>query len=307
MSVREISSVETVLINAGAVELVPQSYCEHILGDGCKVWAVKICPSVARFLLERNEDNRRLMKTHAESLSRVLSDKDWVFNGKTICIDSEGSLLDGQHRLTAATISGEEFDSLVVTGIPRQCFSTIDTMQRTRTHGQVLEANGERNSVLLAAAARVLYTFCKTGGQAYAAGGGSIKTISPAQSERIIEKNPDLRDSVSAMASNNFYRTGNSSVLHYLFGIASPRLADDFAVVMREGSPDRARPFNLLRESFINFRYSGTPCARAQAAKAVKAFNAEVTGKSKPSLHYRKNEEFPRIAGLDYGSLDSMI
>lgn len=308
MSVRELDFVETALVNAGAVELVPQSYCGHIVGDGCRVWAARINPSVASILLERNENNRRLMKSHAESLSKVLSDEDWFFNGKTICIDSDGSLLDGQHRLTAASLSGEEFDSLVVTGLPRRCFQTIDTMQRTRTHGQILEASGEKNSILLAAAIRSLYVFCKSGGQVYLGGGATgCRSICPSQSERVFDKNQDLRDSVAAMSGNSLYKTGVSSMLHYLFGIVSPRLADDFAAVMRDGDQNLRRPFNLFRESFIKFHRSGNLCPRSQAAKAIKAFNAELTGTSRSSLAYKKNEDFPKIEGIDYGSLDSMI
>jgi hypothetical protein len=306
MLTRQNADLDHVLSLAGAIEFVPQSYCEHIIGSS-KVWAARVTPELASALLEHNTRNRKMMGPHAASLSRVIEDENWIFNGATIRFDSNGILLDGQHRLNGCVISGEAFDTLIVTGLPTEAFCTIDTMQRTRTTGQVLQINGESNAVRLASAIRNLSVFCNNGGTVYTGSGGLSLAICPAKSEEILRKNEGLRDSVEVVGTIAMYRTGVSAMLHYLFGVSDKGLADDFAVVMREGDHRTKRPFNLFRESFIRAKYSGRPCVRSQAARAIKAFNAELSGRRIESLSYRKNEEFPEIAGIDYSKLSEMV
>lgn len=306
MITKETADIDRILSLAGATELVPQSYCEHIVG-GSKVWAARITPQVAAALLERNTRNRKMMEGHAASLSRVIEEENWIFNGATIRFDLNGILLDGQHRLNGCVISGEAFDTLVVTGLPAESFYTIDTMQRTRTTAQVFQISGEKNAGLLASAIRNLSIFCNNDGNVYSGSGGIPLTICPAKSEEILRKNEAIRDSVEVAATIHMYRTGVSAMLHYLFGLSDKRLAEEFAAVMREGDEQMKRPFNMFRESFIRSRFSGRPCARSQAARAIKAFNAERTGKRIESLSYRKGEEFPKIVGIDYSTLTEMV
>ena len=86
------------------------------------------------------------MRTHGRRGARA-EDK---LNGEPIIIASDGTLLDGQHRLWAIVVSEATVPAVVVQGIDRSTFDTID-QGRKRTTGDVLSINGEGDSTLLAA------------------------------------------------------------------------------------------------------------------------------------------------------------
>ena len=46
-----------------------------------------------------------------------MQDGKWRLNGKTICFDSTGRLLNGQHRLSAVVRSGVTLTTVVVRGL----------------------------------------------------------------------------------------------------------------------------------------------------------------------------------------------
>lgn len=46
-----------------------------------------------------------------------MQDGKWKLNGKTICFDRTGRLLNGQHRLSAVVRSGVSLTTVVVRGL----------------------------------------------------------------------------------------------------------------------------------------------------------------------------------------------
>lgn len=308
MLVQSLDAVESILVSFNAVELVPASYCEHIIGES-RVWAVTVSPELASRLLEVNTRNRKLMKTHAASLAKAVGEGMWWVNGKTICFARNGDkvcLTDGQHRLKASVESGESFATLVVTGLDPNCFVSVDTLSRSRLTSQVFEMNGEKYTTTLASAVRHLHMFCKTGGSMDGHGGSTENACAERHIE-ILDKNPGLRESTAKMMSVQLYRTGISAALHYLFSVSDAELAEEFFQVMKNGDSDRGRPFNVFRESFIRYRGAVNPCPRSQAARAIKAFNAEKSRSQIKALHYRSDEAFPKILGIDYSRLHEII
>jgi hypothetical protein len=271
-----------------------------------RVSIVHVTPELAEFYLRKNTKNRNINKTHVTAFERILSAGEMVMNGEAIILSVDGTLLDGQHRLTACVRSGVGFDAMVVEGIDVEAFKTIDG-GRKRTLGDVLSVDGEVSSKALASAIVTLVAIGMTGGRnVMSSSATGLRNVTGAHAERILSHHPRLRDSVLAMHHVTLYRNQVGTALHYLFSVVSQRLADDFASVLSGGSEDIGRPFNLFRESLISASRVGD-LRRSNAAKAIKAFNAELSGARPKLLRLNSVEEFPLIDGLDYEALAESV
>jgi hypothetical protein len=264
----------------------------------------RIGPDEAREYLQRNTKNRKLNERHFKRLSDVMVAGDWWMNGETIIVGADGTLLNGQHRLTAIVAAGVAVDVLVVRGIDEEAFRTLDG-GRTRTTGEVLGIDGEKNANNVAAAVQALVSFVDTGGVVEGTTYRARKAT-PMLTARVLAEYPQIRESVNAMKRNTLFRNQHSYVMHMLFSLVSERVADEFACVLADGHHDIGRPFVVLRESLVR-QPMRSDLRRAYAAKAIKAFNAEVSGDRPKMVKFIVGEEFPTIVGLDYEKLAESI
>lgn len=81
--------------------------------------------------------NRRISRGNLDSLVLAMEEGRWHDDGSPIRFNRGGELIDGQHRLTAVTITGIPQTFLVVWGVPNQAMTTLDT-GRSRSRGDVL-------------------------------------------------------------------------------------------------------------------------------------------------------------------------
>lgn len=262
-----------------------------------------ITPELAAAMLATNTKNRPISRSHVEKLASSMRRGEWDMNGTTIKIASTGRLLDGQHRLTACVESECAFETLVVYGLPESSFSTIDQISKTRRISDVLSIDTGVNMKNVAAALMVLY-HVRSSGDVGVSTGRLCDGFSVSVAREMLAKHPGIVESVSVSNSITIFRNAQCAALHYLFGLVDMDLAGEFAEVMRHGSSKLKRPFNIFREGIIRIRASSAvPGRREAAARAIKAFNAERTGKSVGILTWRSSEEFPVIDGLDYDSI----
>lgn len=103
---------------------------------------VTVTPEMAIQILERNELNRPLNDQHVHRIARQISEGKWKFNGDTIKIASDHSVVDGQHRLWAAIEAKRSIDTIIVHGIDKDAFSTIDTLRKPRSGSDVIALAG---------------------------------------------------------------------------------------------------------------------------------------------------------------------
>lgn len=271
-----------------------------------RVTIMRITPSVAKELLLRNTRNRRLNKKHHEHLQRIMKMGDWFMNGEAIIFAKDDSLLNGQHRLTACVLSGVSFDSLVVYGIDEDAFKTLDG-GRKRQVGELLAMQGEKDANSVASCVSALMSFVATGGNVTGTTYGSSATAQVC--DRVLQAHPGIRESVTAVRGQKLYSTQWAYMLHYLFSIVDTRVAGEFAEVLAHGSRDQGRPFNLFREYVIR-EAGNNRNVRTRAAKAIKAFNAEISGDRPKMLKFRDGkdgDDFPTISGLDYERLADSV
>ena len=103
---------------------------------------VLLTPKMATELLEHNTLNRPLTQPHVDRIARQIENGKWQFNGDTIKISDDGMVLDGQHRLWAVILADKAVETILVTGIAREAFATIDTIRRARSGADILSLNG---------------------------------------------------------------------------------------------------------------------------------------------------------------------
>jgi len=85
-----------------------------------------ITPRIASSYLELNHNNRPLRKTHIRSLAFDMINGDWQVTHQGIAFDTNGTLIDGQHRLHAIIEAGVPIKMLVTTGCSASSFSILD-------------------------------------------------------------------------------------------------------------------------------------------------------------------------------------
>lgn len=114
-----------------------------------------ISPTIAAEMLATNAtNNRRKSRTLIRQYARDMSDGHWEITGEAIKFDTNGRLIDGQHRLTAVIQSGATVKMAVITGLEPHVMHVIDT-GKSRTGADALTISGEiENANVVAALAR---------------------------------------------------------------------------------------------------------------------------------------------------------
>ena len=111
-----------------------------------RLQTIMLTPDMAMELLERNGLNRPLNDQHVQRIARQIKAGKWRFNGDSIkiaeSIEGKEDVLDGQHRLWAVIETKTPVETVIVYGIARDAFATIDTLRKPRSGADVLALNG---------------------------------------------------------------------------------------------------------------------------------------------------------------------
>lgn len=117
---------------------------------------VDITPAMAREMLEYNVNNRTLRQKRIVGIVEQLNKKQWLASGESIKFDTEGNLIDGQHRLAGCVEAKMTLrNQLVVTGLPKQAFAVIDSGLK-RQPKDILDRLEMANTSQIAAASRIV-------------------------------------------------------------------------------------------------------------------------------------------------------
>lgn len=188
---------------------------------------VLVGPDLAREWLARNTSNRNIRPLRVAQYARDMRAGAWKRTGETIKFDTNGDLLDGQHRL-AAVIESEATAPMSVTfGLDPDIKHYVDT-GAARTPADALRIKGESSPAILAGAARVGYLL-ETGQRK--------ARMSHAQVFEFIDQHPGLRQSADfIMPLTNRIDLGPSTLAygHYRFARIDPSAADVFITSLAE-------------------------------------------------------------------------
>jgi len=279
---------------------------------GVRVERMLVTPEIAEEWLRLNVENRPLAKHQVARLATVMQRHEFVFNGDCIRFGKDGFLKDGQHRLTACVVSGCAFETLVVWGLDSDAFNTIDVFIKPRGVGDILGLQGQKHANAVAATVKSVYNFCNL--QGFFDGGAASNKLAftPKTCIEILRKRPAITqaaiDVQCAKPCRVFPSGALTAALLYLFRSVDFDLAEDFFNVLYNGSSDTQRAFNVLRETLIARRLSSTQVKKTAAASlAIRAWNAEYSGRKVKILRFVTSDEFPRITGINYDKLSNLI
>lgn len=257
---------------------------------------VEITPEVAREMLAGNTNNRRLRERIVKAFASDMRAGTWRENGETIKVSTEGTLIDGQHRLSAVIASETTQRMLVVTGLDMEVQETVDTGAK-RLFADVLKLRGETDTANLAAACRQVCLW-----EHGIRGNHGGMTPTNTQLLDVLARYPDLRQSMRIayqVHSHLPVYTSTLSLCHWLFSRIDGDDCDAFFEKLRTGAElPRTHAISALRRTFIDSMTSRSRLERTTAtAYVIKAWNAYREGKPVGVYRYRQGgsnpEKFP--------------
>lgn len=252
---------------------------------------LKVSPTLAANMLTRNHSNRPLSQATVNKYASAMKRGEWQLNGEPIIIFKDDGVGNGQHRLHAIVKSGVEIETLVVRGIERETFPTMDGL-RPRGAADVLSMSDEKNTFRLASGARCYLSYFMTG--------RAVNEITPTQILKAVEDHPDIRYWTNAYASRKNMRIIPSAIIGYL-AVASEKHGrqklNEFAEKLGTGvGLCEGDPALLLRERFQAAVQRRTSIAKHIAdALMIKAINAHIKGRQLGTLRYGESDAYPVI------------
>lgn len=257
-----------------------------------------LTPTMALKMLDANKVNRPLNEAHVSRIAKQITEGKWKFNGDTIKISEDEDVLDGQHRLWAIDRAGVAVPTIIVRGIKRDAFATIDTIRKLRSGADVLSLadSSIASRQFTAAALKWLVQYQKTKGDLRLRG----KAVNRPENSDILaafnahDHMPDAVDKVKHLR-----RICAPSVLAFVYYLAASRdleLADKMIEIMdAPGKTPQNHPFFILRDQLAKGSY--TPIEKV--ALCFKALNAAKSGKRITVLRWvgqgKNPEVFPAL------------
>lgn len=267
---------------------------------GLDISMERVTPAIAEKWLAKNTHNRDINKRVVAGLSRDMEDGNWLDNGATITFAEDGTLLDGQHRLTAVVESGVSITVIVVRGASMGSQHTMDTGAK-RTLANALKLRGEKSYTHMAAAI-VSNIAWDRGEKSFRPGANRKATNSEAMD--YLDRNPWIRDQiveVNRVTSRlRGVPTGVVSVLYRVFSEIDPFDADAFFDKLScDEDHHRGEPIYAARKVLMEdaARTNGHRDNKWKAAILIKAWNKFRDGEEVVNLRYSAGgaspEKFP--------------
>jgi hypothetical protein len=262
-------------------------------------------------ILNKNTFNRPLRQGIVDKYARDMKEGRWLKNGSTIVLTTDGTLLDGQHRLFAVIEAAEcqvdfSVPMIVVRDADRSSLATIDTgLPRTYADYKKLEAGGTGHvfpyASVVSSVCRLVYWYENQWPKLQV-----HKTrVSHQELDDILEEHPQIPELTADVAgSDKVRRLGGQSVTAFVYAIGAekyPNEARAWLEILRTGEAAKSHPAIVLREQLI---------AKALANKIVdqptrlvwtiKSWNAFAQGSDIGRIRWAIDEPMPAIYGTKH-------
>lgn len=261
--------------------------------------------------LKRNRANRNIQPANVERLRRDIEGGLYHFNPMPIVFDSDGNLLNGQHRLTAVKAAQRAVPFLVVRGVDPKAYATFDTSARRPVTLDLEAAGGyegtSNDPELVTAIAQEYWRWkLATALAAKRAGGGenagSTRLPRPSVSEiqRIVKEQP--RIAAARFWARKLKVLGRPAVMGFLavdlaeaaeqVGVPVER-AEEFLIALATGEGiERGSPIADLRDRLLRARATKSMRDRYEPMREIQAvFRQHVVGEGEVA------EEQPKRRG----------
>lgn len=256
---------------------------------------VSMTPEIAADLLRRNSNNRPIREVITNNYLADMRAGKWKYAGDPIRLAEDGTLLDGQHRLTAmaAMPSGWSAPVLLIEGLPTSAQLVMD-QGRKRSPGQQLHLLGYANAHHLASTVRVLIEwrdglmFRDTSQQA---------VVTTARIQEFVEANPHIPLLVNEARKLvvSCYMTPAVVAAFYIEAASIDKeMADEFITQLAEGTGLKpGSPILALRERAIRGKADRRKDSdRNQLGLLIRTWNMHWNGQTVTRMQLPKGGTF---------------
>lgn len=211
---------------------------------------IRMTPEIAEALAARLMSGQRpKKKLHYAAMVRDVSAGRFVFNGQTVILDENGSLIDGQHRVDACIETGVTIDVLAVWGVPSDVRSTTNCSVKERG-ADILKRKSITSAAIFNGALNYLARYISGNFR-------STLVLSAREIEALADEHPGLQKSV-LLASRCRDVSAQPSALafcHYVFSRINEEVADQIFEQLATGEGlKNGDPVFALRKKLIKNR-----------------------------------------------------
>lgn len=268
-----------------------------------KTEQVAVTPTMAQEWLDKNSSNRPLRETTVKRLARDMAKDNWKITGDPIKFDTNGDLMDGQHRLSAILESGKTVEMSVAYDVPVEAMEALDTGVK-RTLSDLLHWKGETNTNHLAAAIRLGYRWQH--GQLFNYG----NMMSHAEALDWYAHNPNIKEHFTTAARvSKKLKVPLPVILAFMHRVMliDPDEAQGFMEQIEYGENVLSGdPAYALRNWLFNqatARHGHRPRSEHYLAMFVKAWNFFIKGESVKIIVFKRGginkEEMPNLVNIE--------
>lgn len=267
-----------------------------VLNNGVVSELLRITPEMAELWLEKNNtgerQNRNIRKNLVKNYAEAMTNGLWQINGDTITFDTNGFLVDGQHRLTACVESGMTFETIVCYNVPPESFVTKD-IGAPRQPADHLRANGVSYYSLVASALNIHYAYDH--GRLASFNGLKLPKYSILD---YFSTHENMVRSAAKCNDSKLIPKTQLTFLHYVVSKKHPALADEFVEKCKDGaSLQKGDPILLLRNRIVTLKSQRQGQIDRQYVMAIiiKSWNAFLNGAQLNTMRWQRAEAFPKI------------
>lgn len=255
-------------------------------------------PQLATELLEHNKLNRPLIDQHVQRIARQIKGGKWKFNGDTIKVSVGGDVLDGQHRLWGVIEAKCSIETIIVYGVERDAFATIDAVRRPRSGADVLALCGvELNKKIVATALQWLVRWQRNCLVQYKA---PTNRLENSDIEDAFAAHPGIAQAVDRVKSlGAIANRGLLAFFYYILTNRNAELAERMIATLSDPSSIGVNdPFFRLRAYLMKDKWTRKDPV-VSIAVCIKAANAACEQRSVQALNWKNQgshaEAFPTL------------
>lgn len=260
---------------------------------------VEITPRMAMEWLKNNSKNRKLNLRTVHYYAEQMIRGEWVLTGQGVSIDSEGNVLDGQHRLNAIIKADKPIKMYVFKDMDPKTFDRYD-VGKTRSAGDIFTIAGIKNANNISASIKYYSQFSIRKKQSE----DSVKGLGLTRHELLEKYNegPEFWQEINRIAVRcwSFFRLYN---MGFLGGFIAHAILDKgypidkvktFCEELHQLNPDTNNSTIVLRTTLIRDAMSMkryTPSIKR--IFLTKCWNAYFEGKEIKNYTFKDGEEVP--------------
>ena len=257
---------------------------------------VEVTPEIAASMLEKNTMNRNISTLTVKRYAHAMLSDEWEMNGETIIVATDGTILDGQHRLLAVIESGKTVTFLIVYNVKKDSIATVDS-GISRSFRHVLQIKGSKHATTAASLTKIAWIYDNYDSELKDSSGKIV--LRNTVLEAYYDENRDRIEQAATVADTGAHHFVKSHMAfcYYLFLRKNPAKADEFINQIKTGAYITTKhPAMTLRlRLYDNVTRRNKLSLRETVALYIKAWNAFIKGNDLSVFRWNSTEPLPEV------------